>query len=528
MTFVLRIGGIAGALCLLIMALGGHILRHEPSTAFWVLGNVQQDDSQSLYLSTPNSGVRREITHRSSNDLYYPVGWVGSTDTFFYLRQTDMEAMQLIRFDIPSFAATHVADHLSATPNRAAFLSQIPHSEWRTIVLDSEAGAAIYRVSADGSMLEAISPTYESISSIYWTDDGEWMYYVAGEGGNLTNGLFRQRLDGSGHEALMQFRGTAYLTPTVNGSNIFLFTVFHNTITSRRQVFRIGPRDDEPIALTPANENFSLAFQTPHDWVILSEDGSDSRDNHLYRIGIGGDNLAPLYPLDSDIELLDIVHPIGVEDIVIVAKEGDFAMIYRINMVTLERNALTPPEHFTNITGARLVDDGATVLFEGTVNIDSGYYRVDVQGLPVHKIADLAFSQSQTNLVLYSENIGLIIEPIANGTHTQIVRIDLRTGDRIALVQFDTHLVNVGLRFAPQHIGGIIVTSYGTPSRQANFQQRWIDPETNSVESVVYGSDWRFSPIVDTDWSVAPTLGLGVGLLLASVGWSAHVVGKLN
>ena len=270
MRFVAKLSFMLFGLALLVMAFVGNALRQQPSTAFWTLGVVQNQDQQHLYLSTPNSGVRRLIATSSHGNRLYPVDWIPDGDSFYYLRQFDLESMKLYRFNLQSFDSTPMADHHSATTNRAAFLGTIPHSDQYTIILDSSNGSVIYKVSPDGAVIEPISPNFESISSINWTHDGEWMYYIAGQGGNLTNGLYRQRFDGSDFEELMQFRGTAFLTPTQDDSDIFLFSVYTNNVTFGRQVYRISPTEDSPRPITPSNQNFSLAFQTVNNWVVLN------------------------------------------------------------------------------------------------------------------------------------------------------------------------------------------------------------------------------------------------------------------
>lgn len=516
MAFLLRVGGLVGGLLLLLMSLGGHILRREPSTAFWVLGHIQNGDSQSLYLSSPNSGIRREIA-RSNGNLLHPVGWLSSPNTFFFLRQTDPEAMQLLRFDLPSFKATTIADHFSATTGRASFFEPIPHSDWHTIVLDTGTGSTICRISPDGTVVEPISPAFESISSYFWTDDGEWLYYIAGNGGNLTNGLYRQQADGSDVEDLMQFRGTAALTPLVDGSNSFVFTVNNNNIEFSQQVFRISPADSAPVPLTPQNRNFTLTFHQPNEWVILWQRGTVSRNGHLYRVRVSGEDLAPLYPVDTDLGDVELAYPIGEEDVIFVGVANNSPMLYRINVATLERETLTPPDYFTMIRNPRLIDNGQSVVFEGTADQNLGLYRYDFDDSTMRKIATLPFGQSRTNLLLYSENIGIFSEPIDNGRHTVVMRIDLRTGDLTSLVDFDTHLSNVSLRLGSETVGGILVTSFGDSASNSGFQQRWIDPATNQVETVIYGYEWRASPIIDTAWSTIPLAGLGIGLLVLSI-----------
>lgn len=523
MRFVGKLSFMLFGLSLLVITIGGSVLRQQPSTAFWALGVIQDQDQQYLYLSTPNSGVRRLIATSSNSNRVYPVDWFPDGDSFYYLRQFDLEYMKLYRFNLKTFKSTPMADHHSATTNRAGFLSAIPYSNQYVIILDSATGSIIHRVSTDGAIIEPISPNFESISSINWTHDGEWIYYIAGEGGNLTNGLYRQHFDGSDFEELMQFHGTAFLTPTQGDSDIFLFSVYTNSVTFGRQVYRISSTEDVPRPITPSNQNFSLAFQTINEWVVLNYSETEFGDNQLFRVNVDGGNLAPLYPPELAYDIVEIVYPISRDRVIINIYEDEFAMLYEVNLETLERRAITPPDTFTQISNARLIADGTTIIFEGGVETDLAYYRADTADNTIRKVVDLAFTQIRNNISLYFDNIGVYLEPIDKGNGSRFYRIDFISGEQVILAEFDVPLFNINLAVAPPHIGGVILTVYGD-GRIA--QQLWIDPVVGSLRSVYFGSDLRFSPIIDTEWNARILIALGVIILFLTFGWIFVTIGR--
>ena len=86
---------------LLVMSIGGYILRQEPSTAYWVLSFVPSSDTPSLQIISPSGEVRNKVIQAAPiNDINF-ICWLPDGESFLYEWHTEdrLSQIRVLRLD---------------------------------------------------------------------------------------------------------------------------------------------------------------------------------------------------------------------------------------------------------------------------------------------------------------------------------------------------------------------------------------------------------------------------------------------
>lgn len=537
MRTLLRLNVILLGIFVLTMTIGDHVLRQEPSTAYWIAGEFRHPSRPSLFLSSPNGGVQRHILTAEPRMLTMLIDWLpDGRSLLHFVRHEDgsiggVDAV-LQRFSIDTGVDTLLNRSKDAVGEGPFYIDEIPNRNDYTLSV-TWLRAAIYAISEHGELIGQLTPVHKRLlSRPLWSPDGEWLYYIASESDatDLANTLYRQRYDGSDRtEILLSGQGELL--------NIHPISPEFALISLRRTGATGGLRSTQLYGLSTMDGTLSLIatesgsfgyYRDMGDWLIFGYYNEFNAFINFYRLSKDGTSFEPLLGSDPSRRINRFL--IGISEHEFIYSLNDFfSNFYRINIETREQVTLSTGIAFEALREAVLADDMETLIFLGTAEGISTWYRFNLRTGDLASIvpAPIAVQPSfnfERGLILHTyQSYFLLGEISQRGADYQfdVYRVNYQTGAYEHLLTHEFDINNTIRRDYPLQDGRDFVILFDQTALPTHLdRQVKIDMLTGDVESVTFGQNLKFSPYIDTDWQLWTMFLGGLGLLGLATGWS--------
>ncbi len=510
MRFVLRWIMLLLCLLLLLMSVGGYILRQEPSTAYWILSFVPSPDTPSLQLISPNGVVRNTIIQAAPINGVNFICWLPDGKSFLYEWQTEDRTNQIrvLRLNDarnPKILTNHrYISGMIPLQNECQFIE-----DYHYLPLRNADGTALFRVHWDGKTLERISTYYSSFdySQTWYLSNEKWLFYQASTTGSQSPVLFRQHPDGSERTALLEVESNIGITLIPIEDNTYFVLV--RGLEGNTQIYYFTADDPQLNLIHTFPQSIFPYGNLNMEWLSFL----NSQTQELYRIRPDGSDLTVM--LDANVANFFVQGVIiGRNDIFYVS--NDFTALYRRNQWTLKDVELVPRGVFDQITRLQFTRERTHLIFSGAKNGEVGLYRINPDGSDLQQLFDF-HHKTFDNLYLYYDDEWMLIS-VEDGTVTApeitYYRQHVEAGQIDRLLTVSPRTGNRMINSTPAQ-GEIILNV--TDNNNRVDQQYRINVRDGSVQPVNYGRNLRFSPIIDTQWHNKILVVVGFGLLLLSV-----------
>lgn len=529
MRFILRLSFLFFGLSLALIALINLYLRQEPSSAYWIVGEFYPDsNSKYLVLSTPNGAIQHTVVTGTQLNGATVSMWLPDGLSFlYYWRTTEPFGAEIRLYSLERQESIFLSKDVEFDESHLLPTSTIPAQDAQAIIIQPD-DAAIYSLSNDGQTLRQMTPFHDGIWTGYtWSADGEWLYYIAVDRElDPPNALFRQRFDGSEHSELIRFRRNAILSQTRDpqgGSVLFNFFPDYSTNAEIQPIYRITDEEGLLTPITPDDFWYTVYTHSDDGWLILNQFESSLSNPKLYRMRPNGEDFALLFELgENDTDIARYITSQN-ELLVSVLHEDETNTFYRINIETLEqkqRHDDSTGNIFFNFVN---IGDNDSVIVQSPSPTQSYLRRLDLNTLEFQTLKDTTNSEMFRILRVNAPYL-LVSEQtfVETEYHTEISLLNIYTGDTQHLDTIITDYTDGGFiqRYFPPHSEDEVIISFSNnnSSSQSPTQYR-INIKMKDIHRVDFGSNPKFSPIVDNDWKALPLATLGGVLLVVSMGW---------
>lgn len=529
MRILLRASLAISGLIFFIMTLGGYVLRQEPSTAYWILGQIELGSHSSLFLASPDGRIHRELLQADRQNSPEPIQWLVDGHTFLYQWWNDRD-IEVWRFSLDSLERTHLGNRQSALSLYPIHAQPIPNRNEHLITLSTDDGAALFSLTSDGTTIQRKTPFHTSIEGYpVVTPDGEWIFYFAEDDQEPPIGLFRQRYDGSEHTELMRFdvAGTLSLWSEDGQSALLYFNPNPSRTADSAQVYRITTTDP-PMPITPDDQYFTPLFfspQTVDDWILLRQHQRNGFGLGIYRVRPNGEDLTPLFDFDPN-EMTSLGFTMNLRESVIVGIFQDgYVNLHQITVDTLEQTTLLPDQTFTDISNFRSNPDDQTLRFYGTTADHEGWYQLNLDTLELEELPSLPEANANVPLPGLGP-YGLAFESAGSPTRPQtaIYRLNFDTGQYDYLTTLPGDPFDITTYYPPPYGTQIIFSARERAVANGAPQQVLINVESGTVSRVEYGKSLIFSPYFEHDWQPDKLAVITSILCVLALGWSTWLV----
>lgn len=451
MSLFFRMSAFIGGVLLLMMAVGGMVVRREASTAYLIaLRSVEPEDGYGVVVTTPEGHRVKRLFENGDIREYDRLVWAQDGKSIYYLHvdPRPFEPSTFLRVRMPSGRIEAITE-----PSFASFWNVSPDGRWAAIF--NAGNAELYVLNTATGEAKFIEEQVED--RFLWSADSQWIFYVKLE----SEGFISYHVSVDGTQRYTD--NVAYVSPVwspVGLSDqqemVYLireddgYRMYHkNLVTSKVAVLPV----EEPLWIMDWFDNNWIVFQTPS----LEDDFV----NLLVRMRPDGSEQGILSENGSSPEI--IARSSDSEWIYLLAsapEEGLNHGVYRVDMNTLENEYLMGVE---GLQHGMLSENGDKIVFLGFQLDQGGLYTMNVDGSDFKQVLSIDGNQNEWSFG--------------------------RTPD--------PDWVQVGMRFDGFH---------------EDYSRWMINIYTGEVREMPRSSAFSFSPIVDMEWS--PEVGLSGGALM--------------
>lgn len=497
---------------LAIMAISGYFLRQEPSTAYWVFGEIETATTMRYVLNSPTGDVQHILLDTPRTHRLQFLSWLPDREKFIYeWRDADnLYEIHLLDLRNPRHPVA-LTQHSFAVADDLRSLVLTHDQRWLILPLTNQEGVALFRVSRDGRVLEQISPYFDAIlrTGPYLTSDNEWLYYQARNLGERDSVLYRQHIDGSQRAELLRTQQDMALLRL--GDTLFV-TVNERGVQVTTTFYRITSVDFEPQLVWSGEGLYFLLWQPYSDWLILltSPTEAEVNDQKLYRVRPSGEDFALL---------IENAIPLGYttdgDNLYYLADDPDVPVVMSVNINTLEHHQIIAPGTFDEINSVRFAPTNRLLMMNVVVDGIADVYQSNLDGSNVQVFDNTI----QTNTQPVSGDVPdwrliATASSVANQPQTTYTRIHRETGERQDLITLPFSQDNIMQSGTPDR--NTIILTTGTSSHTVTHY--WLRLSDGQVGTADFGLNISYSTIIDTDWQMAPSFIAGIVFLMLSIG----------
>jgi Tol biopolymer transport system component len=418
---MMRIGGLIGGMVLLIMAVGGSVLRAEVSGAYWI-AYYEMDNTNNVHLviATADGEVLRRLP-----TLYSPLGPITFSvnqsiiwpeHRFIYRLYENRSVNQTILTRTDVFNSSERIVETVGLRNIREFDTDrfIVRDQDGLYQLNGKTGARRLIVESHGQSLGigGLSPNGEWLVISYDNPDGTFTFH-------------RIRLDGSG-EALLPLEDFEPPIWSPDGSSVLYLSYRDRVPTVIRETNGVGSE-----ILNGVDNIYRLYRWLPSDWILLDSIDVEQNQPHIFRMRPDGSDMASLLQQTYGDEWLVALSKDG-QWVLISVETTEITELHRINLDTLESNLVYSTPFRLSVVWTTLTDDGAWVLFKLEADEINGLYRISPDGSDFAPLIEFdAVSPYQWWSGSVSPTSKWVYMPINRGGTSQLsdlVRINIESG----------------------------------------------------------------------------------------------------
>ena len=544
MKFILRITLLLIGLSLIIIAISGHILRRDPSTAYWVLGEITDGDDHSLYLSSPNGAIQRRIVAGKQANRASLMEWLPDGNAFLYMWRSDQLVEEVRRYSLDTQESDRVSLHTTFSTDSSSqlvslalnqqYLYDIPHHTEKTITLrpDQE---AIFTISPDGRSLQQLTPFHTSIlSKAIWSPDGEWLYYVARDIDNPNRiqptALYRQRFDGSNQTELMWVdRGDTLSLFRATATDVFITLVHAANDNGGASIIHLSTIDGTQTRITPDDDNFRIIDIYPTGkWIFVGQFNELNGANRLFRLSFDGQDFTPILEVDPDRNPIAVLHTVPPDEIIAALNEDTTISLFRIDIASGQHTPISLTTPFSRVYELQTTTDGQVLYFTGISIAGAAHYRLNLATNQLDELSSVPIVTRSTNSVLTSSTLAatdshMLIVDLAHGISDYTLdfyRLNLNSGHYDRLLSETSTNAFPSIYPIPSDPNTLIISIEEHETVAGTTRQYRFDVSSGDVHPISLGRNLKFSPIIDRNWAMDTLLLGGIGLLILGLGWS--------
>lgn len=281
---LVRISAFVGGIMLLIVGIGGVILRQEPSEAYWMITQVYSEEApyNRCYLTSPNGRVHRYLEYVSQHAITWcPRQFSPDNQWLYYFEERDLGRIRLNEEE------HHLIIRNSSDLSNAHKIIHTPDGELILAVSEVDGEAAIFRSSLDGRDVFQITPTYDANIVFSVSPNNQWILYEVRP--KIPNGRTQPvfvRIDGSNLRQIRQ-----YLTWQWSPDGEWYIVRMDD------RLWRMRPDGTQLEPITPTGYFFREIRWLSEDWILGCHYWANGLTGNLYRMRPDGSDLGQMYGL---------------------------------------------------------------------------------------------------------------------------------------------------------------------------------------------------------------------------------------
>lgn len=528
MKMVLRVSLFIAGVALMIMSIGGEILRREPSTAYWMLGEIRHGDEIRFYLLSPDGNVQHHLHSGHISNFPQIFDWLPDGRSFLYYWKTDDGTHQLRRFSLASGKSSVLGQQDDILNQFEDQIGAIPTRNDVTIMLQQDRIAA-FVVNDRSNTLRQLTPFHDLIrGSLLWSPDGEWLYYVARDGFDSPLILYRQHYDGSGHTELLGANDDENLYYVISASPEIAFVEVsdHSTFDDigHARLYRLSTIDGTLSPLTPSDSHFQIHYRNTGHWFIVLESNAEGDITDLYRLSSDGEDFTHMLTI-SPTEPIGDLWPIPPNFLIFSTTHAGQLGLYRLNLETGAIETLIADGIFSDFREFHPMNDGQTLVFTEQTDNGMGHYRLnlhtgELQALMADQIASRSQNPSfDSHIMTTYQSYALVrqLEQVGSDNVRSWYRLNVDSGE-YNLLYTDTSFGGGVERYPPTNGREMILIISRNDGTTKTLR---MDILTGNLEWMSLGGRLTFAPINDKEWNMIKNLESGASMMIVSLVWSS-------